>query len=171
MKRPYETAVQNDHIETDPLASMPRGLVLFAGSERHLLSHPDSPPPRAVLEIRLRGSGLLIHGPSLWAVQPMGATSLASRWEPSVLPENVLNTISQARVPSTWRLYALKWSVFSTWCTTRGADPEVCDISLILSFLQELSEKGRSPSTLKVYVAAIAASHAPIDGQSVGRNN
>ncbi len=27
------------------------------------------------------------------------------------------------------------------------------------------------PSTLKVYVTAIAASHAPIDGQSVGRNN
>ncbi len=30
----------------------------------------------------------------------MGTTSLASRWEPSVLPENVLNTISQARAPS-----------------------------------------------------------------------
>ncbi len=45
------------------------------------------------------------------------------------------------------------------------------DISLILSFLQELLEKGRSPSTLKVYVAAIASSQAPIDGQSVGRNN
>ncbi len=53
----------------------------------------------------------------------------------------------------------------------RGADPEVCDLSLILSFLQELLEKGRSPSTLKVYVAAVAASHAPIDGQSVGKNN
>ncbi len=101
----------------------------------------------------------------------MGATSLASQWEPSVLPENVLNTISPVRASSTRRLYALKWSVFSTWCTNRGADPEVCDISLILSFLQELLEKGRSPSTLKVYVAAIAASHAPIDGQSVGRNN
>ncbi len=97
-------------------------------------------------------------------------TSLASRWEPSVLTENVLSTISQARAPST-SLYALKWSVFSTWCTTRGADPEVCDISLILSFLQELLKKGRSPSTLKVYVAAIAASQALIDGQSVGRNN
>ncbi len=47
----------------------------------------------------------------------------------------------------------------------------VCDISLILSFIQELLEKGGSPSRLKVYVAAIAASHAPIDGQSVGRNN
>ncbi len=48
---------------------------------------------------------------------------------------------------------------------------EVCNISLILSFLQELLEKSCSPSTLKVYVAAIAASHAPIDGQSVGMNN
>ncbi len=66
-------------------------------------------------------------------------------------------------------LYALKWSVFSAWCTTCGADPEECDISLILSFLQELLEKGRSPSTLKIYVAAIAASHNPIDGQSAGQ--
>ncbi len=31
----------------------------------------------------------------------MGATSLASRWKPSNLPESVLNTISQARAPST----------------------------------------------------------------------
>ncbi|KAL0176640.1 hypothetical protein M9458_028970, partial [Cirrhinus mrigala] len=30
---------------------------------------------------------------------------------------------------------------------------------------------GRSPSTLKVYVAAIAAFHAPIADQSIGRNN
>ncbi len=55
------------------------------------------------------------------------------------------------------------------WCSTRGTDPISCDISLILSFLQELLDKGRSPSTLKV--AAIAASHAPIAGQSVDRNN
>ncbi len=49
-------------------ASMPRGLVLFAGSERRLLLHPDSPPPQAALTIHLRGSGLSIHSPSLWAV-------------------------------------------------------------------------------------------------------
>ncbi len=66
----------------------------------------------------------------------MGSTSLASQWEPSDLPEGVLNTISQARAPSTRRLYALKWSVFSAWCTTHGADPVLCGISLILSFLQ-----------------------------------
>ncbi len=101
---------------------------------------------------------------------PARTTSLVSRWEASDLPESVLNTISQARAQSTRCLNALKWSVFSAWCTTHGADPVVCDVSLILSFLQELLEKG-SPSTLKVHVAAIAASHAPIDGQSVDRNN
>ncbi len=48
--------------------NIPRGLVLFTGSERCLLLHPDSPLPQAVLEIRLRGSGLSIHGPPLRAV-------------------------------------------------------------------------------------------------------
>ncbi len=36
-----------------------------------------------------------------------------------------------------------------------GADLFLCDISLILSLLQELLEKGCSPSMIKVYVAAI----------------
>ncbi len=47
---------------------MLRGLVLFASSKKRLLSHPDSPPPQAVLEIHLQGGGLSIHGPPLWAV-------------------------------------------------------------------------------------------------------
>ncbi len=101
----------------------------------------------------------------------VGSAPMGSRWESAYLPKSILNTISQARAPSTRCLYALKWSVFSAWCATRGEDPAPCDISVILSFLQELLDKGRSPSTLKVYVAAIAASHAPIAGQSVGRNN
>ncbi len=42
---------------------------------------------------------------------------------------------------------------------------------MVLSFLQELLDKGCSHSTLKVFVAAIAAFHAPIAGQSVGRDN
>ncbi len=69
--RRYEMAIQDDYIEADPLTNMPRGLVLFPGSERRLLSHPDSPPPphthtQAALEICLWGSGLSIH--SFWAV-------------------------------------------------------------------------------------------------------
>ncbi len=49
------------------------GAPLYGGSSglsglRHILSHPDSPPSQTILEIRLRGSGLPVHGPTLWAV-------------------------------------------------------------------------------------------------------
>ncbi len=101
----------------------------------------------------------------------MGATSLASRWEPSVLPENVLNTISQARAPSTRRLYALKWSVFSAWCTNRGADSEVCDISLILYEVQYARSVGKG--SLRLHAQGLCSSYSsltrsyrwPISGQ------
>ncbi len=86
-------------------------------------------------------------------------------------PPRVLNTISETRALSTRRLYALKWSVFSTWCLNRGENPSTSELAVVLSFLQELLDKGRSHSTLKVFVAAIAAFHAPIAGQSVGRDN
>ncbi|KAL0180346.1 hypothetical protein M9458_025788 [Cirrhinus mrigala] len=66
--RHHETAVQNAYTEADPLASSPRGLVLFAGSERCLISHPDCPPPQAILEIRLQESGISVHKPSFWTI-------------------------------------------------------------------------------------------------------
>ncbi len=105
------------------------------------------------------------------STRAVGSLHLAAQWEPTGLPERVLNTISEARAPSTRRLYALKWSVFSTWCLNRGENPSISELAVILSFLQELLDKGRSHSTLKVFVAAIAAFHAPIAGQSVGRDN
>ncbi len=105
------------------------------------------------------------------STRAVGSLHLAAQWEPTGLPERVLNTISEARAPSTRRLYALKWSVFSTWCLNRGENPSTSELAVILSFLQELLDKGRSHSTLKVFVAAIAAFHAPIAGQSVGRDN
>ncbi len=101
----------------------------------------------------------------------VGSLHLAAQWEPTGLPERVLNTISEARAPSTRRLYTLKWSVFSAWCLNRGENPSTSELTVVLSFLQELLDKGRSHSTLKVFVAAIAAFHAPIAGQSVGRDN
>ncbi len=47
---------------------MPRELVYVAGSERRILSHPDSPPSQTILEIRIRRGGLSIPGPVIWAV-------------------------------------------------------------------------------------------------------
>ncbi len=79
--------------------------------------------------------------------------------------------MAEARDPSTRRLYALKWSVFSACCQDRDIDPVTSDVSMVLSFLQEMLDKQRSSSTNKVYAVAIAAFHAPIAGQSVGRDS
>ncbi len=60
--RPEEKVVQDDYFETDPLANMPRGLVHVAGSGRHVLSHPGSPPSQTILEIRIRRGGISMQG-------------------------------------------------------------------------------------------------------------
>ncbi len=44
-------------------------------------------------------------------------------------------------------------------------------MSVVLSFLQEMLDKQRSSSTIKVYAAAIVAFHAPIAGRSMGRDS
>ncbi len=63
--------------------------------------------------------------------------------------------MAEARAPSTRRLYALKWSIFSAWCQDRDLDPV----------------KQCSSSTIKVYAATIAPFHAPIASRSVGRDS
>ncbi len=72
----------------------------------------------------------------------------------SGLPQQVVETIPQARAPSTRQTYALKWSLFANWCSSRWEDPRRCTIGVVLSFLQERLERRLSPSTLKVYVAS-----------------
>ncbi len=67
----------------------------------------------------------------------------------SGLPPAVVETIIQARAPSTRQTYALKWSLFATWCSSRREDPRRCTIEVVLSFLQERLEHRLSPSTLK----------------------
>ncbi len=101
----------------------------------------------------------------------MGPACVAARREPFVLPERVLDTMAEARAPSSWRLYTLKWSIFSAWCQDRDLDPVTSNVSVVLSFLQEMLDKQRSSSTIKVYTAAIAAFHVPITGRSVGRDS
>ncbi len=66
--RPYEMAVQDDYIEEDPLANMPRGLVLFARSERRLLWHPYSPPPQYLRFLRFAFEGVAYQ----YTVHPFG---------------------------------------------------------------------------------------------------
>ncbi len=89
----------------------------------------------------------------------------------SGLPQAVVETITQARAPSTRQAYALKWSLFANWCSSRREDPRRCTIGVVLSFLQERLECRLSPSTLKVYLAAIAAHHDAVDGRSLGKHD
>ncbi len=95
----------------------------------------------------------------------MSLACVATQREPFGLPEHVLNTMAEARAPSTRCLYALKWSVFSAWCQDRNLDPVTSDVSVVLSFQQEMLDKQRSSSTIKVYAAPIAAFHVPIAGR------
>ncbi|KAI2644341.1 hypothetical protein H4Q32_025622 [Labeo rohita] len=88
----------------------------------------------------------------------------------SGLPQAVIETITQSRAPSTRQAYALRWGLFVDWCSSRGEDPQRCTIAVVLSFLQEKLERRLSPSTLKVYVAAIAAYHDAVDGTSLGKH-
>ncbi|KAI2659854.1 Tyrosine recombinase slr0733 [Labeo rohita] len=88
----------------------------------------------------------------------------------SGLPQAVIETITQSRAPSTRQAYALRWGLFVDWCSSRGEDPQRCTIAVVLPFLQEKLERRLSPSTLKVYVAAIAAYHDAVDGTSLGKH-
>ncbi len=89
----------------------------------------------------------------------------------SGLPPAVVNTIASARALSTRQAYRLKWNLFVDWCSPRREDPRRCPIAVVLSFLQDGLKRRLSPSTLKVYVAAIAAHHDAVDGKSLGKHD
>ncbi len=59
----------------------------------------------------------------------MGPACVAAQREPFGLPKRVLNTMAEARTPSTRCFYALKWSVFSTWCQDHNLDLVTSDVS------------------------------------------
>ncbi len=98
-------------------------------------------------------------------VAPEGVQLIASS-----LSTEVVETILQSSAPSTRKLYALKWKLFTSWCGDCRLDPVNCPIGTVLEFLQAWLSAGLNHSTLKVYVAAISAYHTSLGGQSVGRN-
>ncbi len=58
----------------------------------------------------------------------------------------------------------------TSWCGGHQLDPVNCPIGTVLEYLQACSSTGLTHSTLKVYVGALLAYHAPLAGQSVGRH-
>ncbi|KAK9957703.1 hypothetical protein ABG768_011926 [Culter alburnus] len=104
-------------------------------------------------------------------METMGLASEGARFVDAGLPTEVVETILNSRAPATRKLYSYKWNLFSAWCRRINVDPVHASVSHVLTFLQEKFSEGLSPSTLKVYVAAISAFHISLEGGlSVGRD-
>ncbi len=101
-------------------------------------------------------------------VEPSCLAASGISEELSALHSCVVNMLSEARAPSTRRLYALKWGVFVKWCrmliSTRLLAP-------CLRFLWYRLDSGSLPSMLKVHVAVIASFRSLLGGKSIGRHS
>ncbi len=102
--------------------------------------------------------------PEPGVVKPSCMAASGISEELSALHSCVLNMLSEAWAPTTRRLYALKWGVFVKWCRDVHIDPATCSVSDVLCFPQYRLDSGSLPSTLKVYVAAIASFRSPLGG-------
>ncbi|KAL0161227.1 hypothetical protein M9458_044952, partial [Cirrhinus mrigala] len=149
-----------------PLPSSP----VLAGPS--LVLRPDFPPRRLSLgDSRQEGSPLTGRGfhssPPAGAVEALGVAPEGAHLLASGLSTEVVETILQSRAPSTRKLYALKWKLFTSWCGGHQQNPVNCPVGTVLEFLQDRFSAGLAHSTLEVYVAAIAAYHALLGGSSV----
>ncbi len=111
--------------------------------------------------------GRLGVAPEPGTMEPSCVAASGLSEELNALQSRMIDTLTEARAPSTRRLYDLKWGVFVKRCHQAHIDPVTCTVSDVLSFLQYRLDSGLLPSTLKVYVAAIAAFRSPQDGQSI----
>ena len=102
-----------------------------------------------------------------------GSVGLAPEWlnlSAVGLSQRVFPTIQSARASSTRSLYECKWRVFEGWCHGNGHIPFQCPVGVILSFLQDLIDKRKAFSTVKVYLAAIAACHVGFGKQTASQH-
>ena len=86
------------------------------------------------------------------------------------LSQRVISTIQSAQASSTRSLYDCKWRVFEGWCHGNGHIPFQCPVGVILSFLQDLIDKRKAFSTVKVYLAALAACHVGFGKQTASQH-
>ncbi len=91
------------------------------------------------------------------ALEVVGMAHTGPRAVMDILPVEVQETIASARAPVTRKLYSSKWGVFESWCLAHAIDPVNCPVGPVLEFLQERLTAGAAATTLRVYVAAIAA--------------
>ncbi len=139
-------------------------LVLGANSPLVSVSLGDS--DQAGLTVPASGQDL---ASSTRALEVVGMAHTGPRAVMNVLPVEVQETIASARAPATRKLYSSKWGVFESWCLARAIGPFNCPVGPVLEFLQERLTAGAAATTLRVYVAAIAA-RRELDEIPLGRH-
>ncbi len=112
--------------------------------------------------------GLEISPPTR-TVETVGLASEGAQLIDSGLSTEVVETILHSRAPSTRKLYALKWRIFTSWCSDHQVDTVNCAVGTVLEFLQERFTARLAPFTLKVYAVAISAYHIRLGGISLGK--
>ncbi|KAI2656717.1 ORF V: Enzymatic polyprotein [Labeo rohita] len=146
------------HISCLELLAVRLALILLKGRLRgkHVLVHMDNTATVAYINrqggLRSRRMSQLARFLLLWSQKHL--RSLRAIHIPG-LHNHAADELSRAALPGEWRL---------------GESP-VHETCLRLEVEPHGLERRLSPSTLKVYVAAISAHHNPIEGKSVGKHD
>ncbi len=70
--------------------------------------------------------------------RPLESSCLVPGRDTEVLgDQEVVDTITLARAPSTRYAYVFKWNLLIEWCSSHREDPWKCPIRAVLSFLQQ----------------------------------
>ncbi|KAI2668937.1 ORF V: Enzymatic polyprotein [Labeo rohita] len=117
----------------------PQNLVLRPGApgiSPSLAHSPEEGPP-------LSGEGHNLAPPPR-SLEPPSMVPGRDQEDFRDLSPSVVNTLLQARAPSTRWLYDLKWCIFVNWCSSRGEDPRRCGVEGGLDRHLSASTRGRS---------------------------
>ena len=87
------------------------------------------------------------------------------------VPSNVSDTILSSWRQNTNKQFESAWRCWCSWCSKRKTDPVQATVADLLTFLQELMEKGLQYRTLNVYRSAISSAHHFVDGKPIGQHH
>ncbi len=146
-----------------PILALPD---LVLGAKSPLVSASLGDSDQAGLTVPASGQDL---ASSAGALEVVGMARTGPRAVIDGLPAEVQETIARARAPANRKLYSSKWGVFESWCLTHAIDPVNCPVGPVLEFFQERLTAGAAATTLRVYVAAIAAQRE-LDEIPLGRH-
>ncbi|KAL0150144.1 hypothetical protein M9458_054571 [Cirrhinus mrigala] len=191
---PSQGAVQDVNLKAHSLFHSSPGLVRSHRAEGRVLSCLDPSSTQTISSLCFRGSGQS-RGGCPYPAQGAGhlhPRQLADKsLQLTFFPVSLLaQTLCKIREDGEQVLLVAPHWPTRTWfadspsledspdgvCSLNGVpfhreDPRRCSVGVVLSFLQEKLERRLSPSTLKVYAAAIAAYHDAVDGLSLEKHH